>query len=202
MSEAKLQAARELVDEQRYDEARALLRTMPNNTEAAEWLTKLDALAPVGTPSRKITPKNSHMFEEWVKAEKVVTLIFGIVLLVVAVIFLFFRPIPAFLIIGDQIVSNSLTPLQDILGIVALLGGMYAIWFSKQEDRIRRFLLRLRAKDQRWGAAMNVFLAVIFLPLGIISGDGLRILLGLFNLFIVALCWWRAGQAAKLLANA
>lgn len=46
MSKAKFDAAKELIDEKRYDEARALLRTIDHPT-AAKWLDKLDVIAPV-----------------------------------------------------------------------------------------------------------------------------------------------------------
>ena len=42
MSEAKFQAARELIQEKRYDLAGALLSTMPNNERAQSWLARLD----------------------------------------------------------------------------------------------------------------------------------------------------------------
>lgn len=45
MSKVKFQAAKELIQEERYDEARAILRTIDHPT-AAEWLQKLDNIAP------------------------------------------------------------------------------------------------------------------------------------------------------------
>lgn len=45
MSKAKFDAAKELIDEKRYDEARALLKTIDHPT-AAKWLDRLDVIAP------------------------------------------------------------------------------------------------------------------------------------------------------------
>ena len=45
MSKAKFEAARELIQAQQYDQARALLRTI-DDPRAAEWLAKLDKLDP------------------------------------------------------------------------------------------------------------------------------------------------------------
>lgn len=45
MSEAKLAAARELIQEKEYAAARAVLRTT-HEPKAREWLTKLDKIAP------------------------------------------------------------------------------------------------------------------------------------------------------------
>lgn len=45
MSEAKFDAVRELISQQRYDEARILLRTI-DHPEAQAWLNELDAMHP------------------------------------------------------------------------------------------------------------------------------------------------------------
>jgi hypothetical protein len=45
MSKAKFAAAKELIDEKKYDEARAILRTIDHPT-AQTWLDKLDTIAP------------------------------------------------------------------------------------------------------------------------------------------------------------
>jgi Tfp pilus assembly protein PilN len=47
MLNTKLQAARELIREKRYSEARAILKTMENDPTAIKWLAQLDKLAPV-----------------------------------------------------------------------------------------------------------------------------------------------------------
>ncbi len=44
MSKAKMEAARELIKEKQYDEARAILRTV-NHPLAAEWIAKIDAIS-------------------------------------------------------------------------------------------------------------------------------------------------------------
>jgi hypothetical protein len=46
MSQAKMIAARELIQEKNYALARALLSTIKNNPKAQEWLAKLDQIAP------------------------------------------------------------------------------------------------------------------------------------------------------------
>jgi hypothetical protein len=50
MSKAKMEAARELIREKRYDEARAILRTVDHPT-ARQWLGKLEQIDPVGRPN-------------------------------------------------------------------------------------------------------------------------------------------------------
>lgn len=46
MSKAKLEAARELIKEKQYAEARAILRTIKTDPTAQRWLAKLDEIAP------------------------------------------------------------------------------------------------------------------------------------------------------------
>ena len=50
MSQAKLEAARQLINELKYNEARAILRTMPDNPTAQDWLAKLARIAPEAPP--------------------------------------------------------------------------------------------------------------------------------------------------------
>ena len=52
MSDAKLQAARELIQEREFGAARAVLETMPYDETAQEWLSKLDKVAPRTTWAR------------------------------------------------------------------------------------------------------------------------------------------------------
>jgi hypothetical protein len=47
MSKVKLQAARELIVDDHFDAARAVLQTMPTSPTAQKWLVKLEEIAPV-----------------------------------------------------------------------------------------------------------------------------------------------------------
>lgn len=60
MSKQKMLAAKELIKEKRYDEARAILKTV-DHPIALEWLQKLDKIAPEKptTPKRKTTKEKS-----------------------------------------------------------------------------------------------------------------------------------------------
>jgi hypothetical protein len=46
MSQAKLQAAKELIQENSYEAARAILKTLPDDATAIKWLAQLDHLVP------------------------------------------------------------------------------------------------------------------------------------------------------------
>ncbi|MCA0453434.1 MAG: hypothetical protein LCI00_05625 [Chloroflexi bacterium] len=61
MSKAKFDAAKELIDEKRYGEARALLKTIDHPT-AITWLDKLDVIAPAPQiPASKIRTKPTRL---------------------------------------------------------------------------------------------------------------------------------------------
>jgi len=51
MSQTKLQAAHELIQEQEYQAAREILRTMPSNPTAAKWLIQIEQRS---SPARRV----------------------------------------------------------------------------------------------------------------------------------------------------
>lgn len=55
MSKAKMEAARELIREKRFDEARAILRTIDHPT-ARQWLGKIEQMAPADRPAAVVPP--------------------------------------------------------------------------------------------------------------------------------------------------
>ncbi len=62
MSKAKLEAARELIKDKHYAEARAVLRTMPADPTAQRWLAKLDSLIPaVSVTEIPLPPPSAFM---------------------------------------------------------------------------------------------------------------------------------------------
>lgn len=78
----KLTKARDLIQDKRYDEARAILRTVDHPT-ALEWLSKIDQIAPI--PAAVSRPASqaagSRAVEETVSRSKLP--IFGLILLVI-----------------------------------------------------------------------------------------------------------------------
>lgn len=65
MSKVKLQAARELIVDDHFDAARAVLQTMPTSPTAQKWLVKLEEIAPV-----EQTPAGWEYSEVYVKASE------------------------------------------------------------------------------------------------------------------------------------
>jgi hypothetical protein len=128
MSKAKLAAAKELIQEKRYAEARALLKTV-NNPTAARWLERLDHIAPqsVTPPAHdgaNMSPATAEA-ERYFQAENrkrrrralgrgIEVIILGLGLAAIGV---YLASLPKFTIPGAP-------PPDDTLSIVLLAGGL------------------------------------------------------------------------------
>ncbi|MCZ7543929.1 MAG: hypothetical protein M5R40_10520 [Anaerolineae bacterium] len=92
--EEKLQVARRLINEKRYDDARALLRTMPDSLTAQKWLQKLEGTA--SQTSRRTSIEGSHLMLAAVFVMLVLTF-------AVAVYGAFLKPVPT---LADEEIVN------------------------------------------------------------------------------------------------
>jgi hypothetical protein len=128
MSETKLAAAKELIQEKRYDEARVLLRTV-NHPTATKWLAKLDNIDP---PSRQ-TPRQDSQQERFYRRENQRAnrrrIGDGLYLIVAGLVcFGLFAvnamPKPALDASGGTIVNIGLGWLFIPVGILAIIGGI------------------------------------------------------------------------------
>ncbi|MEO8391496.1 MAG: hypothetical protein ABI700_00750 [Chloroflexota bacterium] len=63
MSDAKLQAAKELIEAKDYSAARGVLLTMPESTTAIKWLAQLDARYPDAPPVPVSAPLKPRGFD-------------------------------------------------------------------------------------------------------------------------------------------
>src|SRR6266540_2030811 len=64
MSKAKFAAAKELIQEKQYDEARRILATVDHPT-AREWEKKLDRIAPTAVVPPAPPPAEPYQFPTW-----------------------------------------------------------------------------------------------------------------------------------------
>jgi hypothetical protein len=76
MSKAKMIAARELINEKKYNEARAILEQV-NHPTAEKWLTKLDEIAP---------PARATSINRWMLAALVVTVSIALIGVIAALV--------------------------------------------------------------------------------------------------------------------
>ena len=79
MSKAKFAAAKELIDEKKYDEARAILRSIDHPT-AREWEAKIDVISPAVNKARK--SGNSYIYN----VIRAIAIVFVVVVVVVVLI--------------------------------------------------------------------------------------------------------------------
>ncbi|MEO8611134.1 MAG: hypothetical protein ABI690_24775 [Chloroflexota bacterium] len=141
MSNTKLAAARELVQEKNYDAARKILETMDDPT-ARKWLAQIKSVAPqdILPPAPPTQPERlgqsyviSAEQEQFYRAENRLRrrrhIGYGIKL-----IFLGICGLIAFAIFGIPTSSSELLPNFGVcfapLGIVAILAGLYNIFKS------------------------------------------------------------------------
>lgn len=78
MSDAKLRAASELIREENYPVARAVLKTIPNDPMAQKWLARLDEVAPLPRVElRPPAPPPKRSSSRWLILLTVVILLVG-----------------------------------------------------------------------------------------------------------------------------
>lgn len=142
MSDAKLQAARELIQEERYAEARILLRTLDHPT-AHKWLARIETiigpeLPPPPPPERaRVHARPSAVEERFYRREnsrsRLRDIWSGFVLLFLAFImfgtyYVFMLPRPS---LGPSPTPSSdslLNGLMLLVGVMAGLAGLYRIF--------------------------------------------------------------------------
>lgn len=147
MSNAKLVAAKELIQEKHYAEARTLLRTV-NHPTALKWLAKLDEIAPLDVPPPPSVPQfypppsapqwmpSSPQAEQYYRREnrlahrrrigKAIELILGgIVCFVLSAIFA--APVPSIEQGGKMVVNIGLGWMFIPIGLLMILVGIVLV---------------------------------------------------------------------------
>jgi hypothetical protein len=206
MSKAKFEAAKELIAERRYDEARVLLRTIGHPT-AEHWLRKLDELDPPGAkPAPPIMPPPADyepILRRWVEVEKTMHVL-GALFLVLIAGYLFIadplRPIATTLIFDQPQIRDAVL-LAIPLSMLGLAG--YAVWRSTQDGLMRRFVLREKPSQFYFIACIAlgllVFLSPIIVSSNMISEDRwMGIALVASSLLLAAMSFWRGRQASSI----
>lgn len=130
MSEAKLAAARELIQEKHYEAARAVLKTT-HEPKAKEWLSKLDQIAPENpfhntTPARATSDEAERYYKGENKKRRRRRLGNGIELIIAGVFALGIAIAFSAPTIGGVAQQQTANPLSGIL----FLGGIGSIIFG------------------------------------------------------------------------
>jgi hypothetical protein len=150
LSKAKLAAAKELIQEKRYAEARALLKTV-NDPIATRWLEQLDSIAPElaspSTQSNTVLPPSPSQYyaspppinaeaDRYYRRENSranrrrigsAFELLGIGIFCFAIFVYSAQPVPSIQQNGTMVVNIGLGWLFIPLGILAILGGLYRL---------------------------------------------------------------------------
>jgi hypothetical protein len=150
MSKAKMEAARELIREKRYDEARAILRTVDHPT-ARQWLGKIEQIDPSSRPAAPapvaqpvvavpvasgVTQEQDQYFARQNRRARRSRIIRGLSLMILGILV-----IAAFIYLTEPIASLAQYPLANeydtatmpylwampALGVIGILVGIYLI---------------------------------------------------------------------------
>lgn len=137
MSEIKLAAAKELIQEKRYAEARILLQTI-NHPTAIKWLAKLDQISP--PPNPYPPPPNNQMFNPEANAfyrrenrranrrriGRGLQMI-GLGIICFFAFGFFAMPTPSIEQGGKMVINLGFSWILIPLGIIAILGGIFQL---------------------------------------------------------------------------
>jgi len=208
MSKAKFEAAKELIAEHRYNEARVLLRTIGHPT-AENWLRKLDELDPPGaksTPSVMPSPADYEpILRRWVEVEKTLHVL-GALFMVLGAAYLFIAdPLrePATFLLFDKPQARDVVLLLIPTSLVGFAG--YVVWRSTQDNVMRRFVLKQKPSTM----FLSMWMALISIPFLVLPSLVLRstilestnlhnILIASLMLLVAVMARWRGLQARAI----
>jgi hypothetical protein len=200
MSKQKMLAARELIQEKRYAEARALLKTI-DDPKAKEWLKKLDEIDPpfptLSAPGGGESAYEPYL-KQWLEVEKTILLLGALGLVLTAGYLWLVNPLRqflTFLLFDKPAIRNIVT---NAIPALCILLALYAMWRSTQDVRMRRFLLKMKPKQLRVATAISILLGIFEMALSVNKSSNRELLLGFLWVIVGLLNAWRASKATKL----
>jgi hypothetical protein len=192
MHQQKFDAMRELIDQQRYDEARALLQTI-DHPLSQKWLDRLDeadpaALSPSERQLQRQQEREAHI-RQWMEQERRIARSTALALFVFAVYLWQF-----------ETVFWSLSPDLVVRLLPALVfgAGVYLIWNVRDDKRLRGQIVRMKAGELRNVSYVLLPSAGLLTLLTLVAGNTAQFFVAAFLVAISILNLWRAAQAQKL----
>ncbi|HEX2620586.1 MAG TPA: hypothetical protein VHL11_10570 [Phototrophicaceae bacterium] len=192
MHQPKFDEVRDLIDQQRYEEARTLLKTI-DHPLTQKWQERIDeadpnALSPSEQQERRVLARDVYL-KEWMRQERSIARWSGFALFAFAIYLWQFETVfwafsPGFLV--------QLTPLL-VIG-----GGAYIIWMVQDRDRLRRHILNMNPDDLRKVSLVLIPSAALLTLLTIVMGNTAQFFVAGFLISIGFINLWRANQAAAL----
>ena len=173
MSKIKFEAAKELIAERRYDEARVLLRTIGHPT-AEHWLHKLDKLDPPGAKSSPpvMPPPADYepILRRWIEVEKTFLVVMALGFVIAAAYLAIANPLEGLIesLLFDKPHLHSVARL--VVAGFFIVPALGFIRYSTNDSYIRRFVLR--PKPIQFYSLMAI--TVVGLPFVVLYGFWLR----------------------------
>jgi hypothetical protein len=178
MSKDDFVVVKELMDQGKFEEARAVLRTMGRVPGIAKWWATIDRLDPAraatvrGTP--RVNPQKEAFVAQWVKQERGVGGIMSVMLIVLGGFVLIFA--------GDM----------WWLAVPIALVGTGLAYFSTQRTITEQHLTALKVGQMRMYTAFFLGLGVVFSILAVANGTFYEPFAAIGNFTLAGVTFWRA----------
>jgi len=161
MSKAKFDAARELILEKRYDEARIILKTM-DHPSARKWLNRLDEIDPP-FPQVKPGPHETDIPEgvdQTVLNRITKTLRFqyiaGGTIAVIAYVYLFMS------YLGSRVI---ISPTLLVIALPIAIVGLFFLWAGLDTTSIQQQVLLMKPQKLERRLVISGIAIIIFIPI-------------------------------------
>lgn len=192
MHQPKFDEVRELIDQQRYEEARLLLQQI-DHPLAEKWRERVDeadpdALNPTEQQAQRVLARDAYL-REWMRRERIIARWTGFALAAFAIylwqyetVFWAFSP--------DFVVR--------FLPLLVAVGSGYVIWSVQDKARLRRHILAMNPDDLRKVSAVLIPSAALLTLLTLVMGNRAQFFVAGFLVAIGVINLWRANRAADL----
>jgi hypothetical protein len=192
MHQHKFDEVRDLIDQQRYDEARALLVTI-DHPLTEKWLNRIDeadptALTPTQRQVERQAARETHL-QLWMKQERRIARWTGMAL------FAF-----AFYLWQFETVLWVFSPglFVQMMPLLVAAAGAYLMWNVHDSKRLRRQILRMQSGELRKVSWVLIPSAGLLTLLTMVMGNRAQFAVAAFLVVIGGLNLWRAAQAEHL----
>lgn len=192
MHQPKFDEVRDLIDQQRYDEARALLATI-DHPLTEKWLDRIDESDPTAlTPSQRQIERQqareSHL-RQWMKQERRIARWTGMALFAFAFYLWQFETV-------FWVFSPGL--IVQLMPLLVFVAGAYLIWNVHDPKRLKGQILRMHPDELRKVSWVLMPSAGLLTLLTIVMGNRAQFVVAAFLVVIGGLNLWRAAQAERL----
>ncbi len=192
MYQAEFDEVRDLIEQERYDEARMLLKTIDHPLRE-KWLIRLEEANPLAlTPldrEMQLEHQRERLIQDWVRREKQIGVLTGGALVLFAVYLRLVENV--FWLFSPDLVVNLLPPL-------VLAAGLYVVWLTRKEARLRQHILKMNPTELRNVSAVLLPSAGLITLVTLVMGNTAQFFAAGSLIVVAILNYWRAVRAEEL----